>query len=316
MYKYAGTGPRAVAGDASPSGAPLGPVARGKIPTGIYGLNRLLDGGINAGTISCVIGSSGAGKTMLATQFLKKGLEDGHEAIYITLDEPPEQIIAAALDMGWEELQQYLDEERLVFVDASGKQFSEFITNDLRDFVSSWKGRSARIVVDPLTPVMWSSKERYEQRDMISFLFRETKKIGTVIATLEEHGLGGDLSTPETVIPMYLSDAVIHLRYFLQQHEAQRMMKTIKCRRSGHSHRFHPYYIFKGVGVLVRDFVERKGMASAERRMTQLPEATRNRVRKIMRQVSLHDLQGLELSEVLGILLDEYAPEETKPPTV
>ena len=40
-----------------------------KIKSGVYGLNNLLDGGINENTITAVIGSSGAGKTTFVTSF-------------------------------------------------------------------------------------------------------------------------------------------------------------------------------------------------------------------------------------------------------
>ena len=48
-----------------------------KIPSGVYGLNALLDGGINEHATTVVIGSPGAGKTTFATQFLRRGLELG-----------------------------------------------------------------------------------------------------------------------------------------------------------------------------------------------------------------------------------------------
>src|SRR3990170_1176973 len=148
---------------------------RARLPTGVFGLDRLLGGGVNASTVSVVIGGSGAGKTLFATQFLRKGLEEGTEGIYITLDEPPNQIVQEALDMGWNDVEDYLKRELLVFVDASGRQFHEFIQQELVDFCAQWKGAQARIVINPLTPVLWSTVRKSQQRDLISFLFRETK---------------------------------------------------------------------------------------------------------------------------------------------
>ena len=73
-------------------------MAMQKVKTGVYGLNKLLDGGINKNTVTAVIGSSGAGKTTLATYFLKRGVEMGEDAIFITLDEEPKQIIKEVID--------------------------------------------------------------------------------------------------------------------------------------------------------------------------------------------------------------------------
>ncbi len=222
-----------------------------KIRSGVYGLNPLMDGGINQNTTTVVIGSSGAGKTTFATQFLRRGLESGEDAVFITLDEAPAQIIQESKLMGWEDVEDYLENEQMVFVDAGGKQFSKFIQKELAEFVDEWVGHRARIVIDPLTPVLWSVEEKYGQRELVSFLLRETRKIGTVLCTLEEHGVMGDLSGPEIIIPMYLADNVVHLRYKSHETPEKRDLKIVKCRSSAHSRAWHPYGIMKGVGLYI-----------------------------------------------------------------
>jgi KaiC/GvpD/RAD55 family RecA-like ATPase len=278
-----------------------------KVPSGIFGLDALIDGGFNEHSATVVIGSSGAGKTILATQFLKKGLEMGQEGIYITLDEPPKQIINEAVEMGWPDIEKFMEEDLLAFIDASGKQFSDFIRMELLEFVNDWRGSKARIVVDPLTPVMWSSTAKYEQRDLISFLFRETKTIGTVLCTLEEHGIAGDLSHPETIIPMYLSDSVIHLKYVSHEEHTMRRLKIVKCRQSRHSHRSHPYYIVKGPGMIIRTYAKGKQkMGDVTKRLNKLPDEARESIKGMMKNISKQTLEGIELPEVLQIIVKDY----------
>jgi len=295
-----------------------------KIPSGVYGLNALLDGGINEHTTTVVIGSPGAGKTTFATQFLRRGLEIGEDAVFITLDEVPAEIIKNAKLMGWDDAESYIESGNMVFVDAGGKQFSNFIRKELADFVREWEGHAARIVIDPLTPVLWSVKEKYEQRELVSFLLRQTRKIGTVLCTLEEHGVVADLSAPELIIPMYLGDNVIHLRYASHEHPEHRELKIIKCRNSKHSRSWHPYGIVRGAGLFVRRekqepvrVADRARVQAEIRRVVDriAPEGKLNArsLSHLMRAVETiagESASDADALEVLSLVLEEYGLEQ------
>jgi KaiC/GvpD/RAD55 family RecA-like ATPase len=274
-----------------------------------------MDGGINEKSTTVVIGTSGAGKTTFATQFIRRGLEEGREGIFVSLDENKDQIIKEAVEMGWEDILDYLDDELLVFIDASGREFSNFIKKELPGFVEDWKGADARIVVDPLTPVMWSTDDHYEQRDLISFMLKQTRKVGTLLCTLEEHGTAGNLSGRETIIPMYLSDTVIHLRYRALEGGVYRMLKIVKCRSSRHSELSHPYKIVKGLGLIVQhgDFqkAETKAVPTAlEARLgdtADLPPTAAARLRKALGELSDADLSNMDADELMGYIKEEYS---------
>lgn len=286
-----------------------------KIRSGIFGLNPLLDGGINENSTTVVIGTSGAGKTTFATQFIRRGLHEGQEGIFVSLDENKEQIIREAVEMGWTDVLDYLDDELLVFIDASGREFSNFIRKELPSFVAEWKGSSARIVVDPLTPVMWSTKDQYEQRDLIGFMLKETRKVGTVLCTLEEHGTTGDLSGPETMIPMYLADNVIHLRYRALDAGTEKHFKIIKARSSRHSQLSYRYFIIKGLGLIVEsgDFTRSSGakMPSELRQMlsgkSTIPASVLLKIEKVLNSLRDDDFDGIKLDNLVASIVLEYA---------
>ena len=280
-----------------------------KIKSGVYGLNALMDGGINEHTTTVVIGSPGAGKTTFATQFLRRGLEEGEDAVFITLDEAPQEIIKNAKLMGWEDAESYIESGNMVFVDAGGKQFSNFIRRELAEFVREWEGHAARIVVDPLTPVLWSVKEKYEQRELVSFLLRQTRRIGTVLCTLEEHGVVADLSAPELIIPMYLGDNVIHLRYASHEHPERRELKIIKCRNSKHSRTWHPYGIVRGAGLYVRRVPEDK---KAQRNRAKVDAEIRETMDKLAPEGKLNAKALASLTRTVDTLAAE-APGDVDP---
>lgn len=284
-----------------------------KIKSGVIGLDFLLDGGLNKRSSIVVIGSTGAGKTTFATQFIRRGLMDGKEAIFISLDENKEQIIRDAIDMGWDDILYFIKEEKLVFVDATGKEFSTFIKKELLDFVSSWKGADARIAIDPLTPVIWANPSRYMQRELLGMMLKELRRIGTVVATLEEHG-APDLSSPETVIPMYLADTVIHLRYRIGENFS-RGVKIVKMRGSRHSEKIHPYRIIPGLGVVVfssglKMGQSRKTVKELESRIIEKMGSTSpivvGKIKKLLRSMDDRDIEGIDLEELAKSIIEAY----------
>jgi len=283
-----------------------------KIRSGIYGLNPLLDGGVNENSTTVVIGRSGAGKTTLATQFIRRGLQDGQEGVFVSLDENKEQIIREAVEMGWSDILDYLDNELLVFIDASGREFSNFIRKELPAFVADWKGSNARIVVDPLTPVLWSTKDLYEQRDLIGYMFKQTRKVGTVLCTLEEHG-PGDLAGPETVIPMYLADCVVHLKFNSDHANPSRLLNIVKCRNSRHSPSAHAFQIVRGLGIVIEGVDGRKTVsAKAPSQLRQLllthsmPKNVRDALEKSLDGLTDEDFRSLKPEQVLELIIQEY----------
>jgi len=292
-----------------------------KIKSGVYGLNSLLDGGINENTATVVIGGTGAGKTTFAMQFLRRGLELKDDGVFITLDEAPEQLILEAKMMGWADIEKYIKKGMLVFVDASGKEFSKFIEKELSSFVDEWVGHNARIVIDPITPVLWSVKEKYEQRELVAFLLRETRKIGTVLCTLEEYGTQADLSGQELIIPMYLADNVIHMKYLTQSSPEKRELKIIKCRSSRHSRFWHPYDIAKGVGLFIKparlklpqktqidvdqDFMDKLTSVPKGKLSKLSPEALEH-IQRTVETLSNEKNLGQDAERVMELLLEEY----------
>lgn len=283
-----------------------------KLKTGILGLDSLLDGGFNEHSATILVGSAGTGKTTMALQFLRKGLENGSDAIYITLEEPRSQIMEEARNMGWEDIEKYAEKGSLVFLEAAGKDLADFIKEELPRFVSEWEGSSARIVVDPLTPVIWANDNKYDQRMLISQLFKETKRMGTVLSTIEEHGNTGDMTGSETIIPMYLADTIIHISSVTM---GNRMVSIKKSRQSWHSENNFPYRFVLGIGIVI----DTTGLSG--KRMKKITPELKQRtyesimklnkenveqVKNIVRYLERADLGDMEPEQILEMLIEDY----------
>jgi KaiC/GvpD/RAD55 family RecA-like ATPase len=286
-----------------------------KLKTGILGLDSLLDGGFNEHSATILVGSAGTGKTTMALQFLRKGLESGSDAIYITLEEPRSQIMEEAKSMGWEDIESYAQQGSLVFLEAAGKDLADFISEELPQFVSEWEGANARIVIDPLTPVIWANENKYDQRSLISQLFKETKRVGTVMSTIEEHGATGDMTGSETIIPMYLADTVIHIYFAGLGSMGNRMVDIKKSRQSWHSEIAYPYRFVLGIGFVIdtseMDGKRLKKITPELKQRTyesimNLPKPTADHVKNIVKFLERADLGDMEPERIIEMLIDDY----------
>ncbi|UCE38424.1 MAG: hypothetical protein JSW00_04130 [Thermoplasmata archaeon] len=295
-----------------------------KIKSGVIGINSLLDGGVNRNSVTTVIGAAGSGKTTFATQFLRRGLETGYDGLFISLDENREQLITEAKEMGWYNIEDYMDAESLIFIDANGKNFSEFVREEMPNFVDEWEGSNTRIVIDPLTPIIWANENRYTQRELLMLLFKEIKKIGTSICTLEEHGITGDLSGQETFIPMYLADSVVHLRFVRNNSTTQRELEILKCRNSKHSNRSHYFRIIRGFGIIIESNPDSRSKnkkttknipkilkANLEDRLEGIPKAAKERIHKSLERLTDKDFEKIDISYLVEGILEDYSEEDS-----
>src|SRR6185503_12184706 len=73
-----------------------------RLPTGVEGLDAVLDGGFPRNRMHLLYGRPGAGKTTLALQFLMAGARAGESTVYVALSETADEIRDVALSHGWE----------------------------------------------------------------------------------------------------------------------------------------------------------------------------------------------------------------------
>src|SRR5580704_11951277 len=87
-------------------------------PTGIAGLDRLLNGGFQKGSMVMLAGNPGTGKTVFAIKFLATGIADyGEPGIYVSFGENRETLVANMAVQFGPEMQETLRSEKLRFLE-------------------------------------------------------------------------------------------------------------------------------------------------------------------------------------------------------
>ncbi|MEM4728420.1 MAG: ATPase domain-containing protein [Thermoplasmata archaeon] len=76
-------------------------MAEGRVPTGVEGLDALLNGGFPVETVNLVSGPPGSGRSLFCIHFIYEGVEKyGEPGLYITLEESHESLIRAMKSLG------------------------------------------------------------------------------------------------------------------------------------------------------------------------------------------------------------------------
>src|SRR5687768_13763546 len=74
-----------------------------KSPTGIYGLDEITGGGLPTGRPTLVCGSAGAGKTMMAAEFLVHGaIEYNEPGVFMMFEENADELTANVRSLGFD----------------------------------------------------------------------------------------------------------------------------------------------------------------------------------------------------------------------
>ncbi len=72
-----------------------------RMPTGIGGLDDIIDGGLPRGGVTVVLGGAGAGKTIFGLQVLASGARHGEPGILVAFEERAASIVANASGLEW-----------------------------------------------------------------------------------------------------------------------------------------------------------------------------------------------------------------------
>ena len=148
--------------------------------TGIGGLDDILGGGLARRRLFLVEGVPGSGKTTLALQYLRAGVEAGEAVLYVTLSETEEELHSIAESHGWQlngiEIRELARAEGALDPDEQNTMFhpSELelaaTTRPILDHIERLK--PARVVFDSLSELRLLAGHAFRYRRQILALKR------------------------------------------------------------------------------------------------------------------------------------------------
>ena len=199
-----------------------------RLTTGTSGLDTLMNGGIPALSTSVLAGPSGAGKTILALQFVAAGLEQGEACVYVSFQESEERLRAKARHFGWE-FGGPAARDRLVIVHVQPPEIGlDAVAARIWDAVASVGAR--RVVIDSISELERAGDDRIAHYlwALVAGLLREG---ATVILTSESDSFFGP-AFEITHGLSFIADNVVLLRYLELDSELRRALAGVKMRDS------------------------------------------------------------------------------------
>lgn len=214
-----------------------------RLSSGIPGLDAMMDGGIPAGDGVLVGGPSGAGKTVLSTQFIVEGARHGEPGVIAIFEEHSQDYLRRAKSFGFD-LEELIRQDRLRVIYPHPLDLSvDETVQEIRDAVEQVKAR--RVVIDSLSgfELALAPTFRTDYRESVYRLVGALTGAGiTVLMTVEttESFTSMQFSTHQV---SFLADDIIFQRYVEIAGELQKVITVIKMRGSTHSRDLKEYRI-------------------------------------------------------------------------
>lgn len=229
-----------------------------RVKTGIPGLDELVLGGVPQGSSILIAGGPGAGKTILAMQYLYEGATKMDEpGLFVTLESNLKDIVWNMESFSWD-IKSLQDSNKLkiyrlnLATDIPEDRMAESIDRELEVIASMVKEMGAkRLVVDSTTAFgLWTPNPGRLRAVLYKFASALKDMDCTTLMTTEIKG--GKTTFSAFGVEEFLTDGVIAL-YFTPPH---RNMFIRKMRGTNHSKSVHPFEINeKGINIKAKDEV-------------------------------------------------------------
>jgi KaiC/GvpD/RAD55 family RecA-like ATPase len=233
------------------------------VSTGVEGLDELVGGGFPRGRVILVLGGPGTGKTILAAQFLYKGISQyGENGIFVSLDENQDHFYSEMLKFGWD-FKKAEEEGKFLFIDATRLSRVAILKEKMmKEETSSLRGKqlqidklieelqaqiqqigAKRVALDTLASLFYRFLDPIERRTAGVDLIEALSDLGTttvVTTELSYLGLERNLMDEE-----FLVHGVIMMQTLFSGGTTTRALQVEKMRGANVNPNLVPYTIDK-----------------------------------------------------------------------
>jgi len=209
----------------------------GRVPTGIAGLDPLIEGGFLKGDIILLAGRTGSGKTILSTQFIYNGaVQYDEKGVYATFEEDAKTLKRNMLKFGFD-LEKLEREGMIKVIDLEGLKGEGLSANIDYILGALEEIGGTRLVIDSLTAFLTGCDEKFEYRTFMHLIYRMLKMHG--YTTLMTCSVPTGADTLGLGIEEFVADSLIFLENVVDGLELKTRFMVRKMRGTDHSKKYH-----------------------------------------------------------------------------
>ena len=213
-----------------------------RVPTGIPGLDNVMEGGFRKNTVNLIGGGAGCGKSIFCMQFLKNGIDMYNEpCVYVSFEESTTKILNDFKIFNWN-LDGKIQQKKLVLMHYTPEQVEKVLESGggiIRDVIESINAK--RVIIDSLTAFALLHKDELARRKAVLQLFEMLNNWKcTVLVTSEQEP---DPEKHESTILEFEVDGVILLYNIRKGDIRERSLEIFKMRATRHAAKIFPMTI-------------------------------------------------------------------------
>ncbi|MEX2175276.1 MAG: ATPase domain-containing protein [Pirellulaceae bacterium] len=206
-----------------------------RLSTGVEELDAQLGGGIPEGDSLLLAGPSGSGKSLLASQFVHNGLQQGEPGVIAIFEELPAAYIQRAAKMGMDfDTPQKQGQLKIIYLrplDLSVDETVHAVIHAVKEIDAK------RVVLDSLVgfEMALAPDFRHEFRESLYRMIGALTRLGvTIVSTVEVEENFTSMGLSNFAIS-FLAEDIVRLRYISINGQLRKMLLVVKMRGSGHS---------------------------------------------------------------------------------
>lgn len=208
-----------------------------RVPTGIAGLDSLIEGGFLRGDVILLAGRTGSGKTIFSVQFICNGaVQYGENGVYATFEEDAKTLKRNMLGLGFN--LEKLEEEGIIrIIDLEGLK-GEGLGANIDYILGAMKEiNGKRLVIDSLTAFLAGCTGSFEYRTFMHLVYRMLKVSN--YTTVMTCSVPTGAKTLGLGIEEFVADSVLFLENVIDGLELKTRFLIHKMRGTDHSKKYH-----------------------------------------------------------------------------